>query len=312
MPIEPISYFPPTIRTSKFRTVMPDNRSLDVSSKHVRSTAATADEMWRARSADFLLPSLDRTRTDKDQSSTGNSELYQQEEEKFKHLQESILRQRQKRHRSRRKKQQSSADEMGRMTAALRKATTRCEAIRSHNTRTHLLDLCTNVLSHVSSGVSSPQSMPPGIIISLTDTVRQGLVVLSVTDPQDVVKPQQQQQQQQPRIKTKSRSRSRSRSRTDSSFTNGNGESLLQAHKKLWAKADKKRSERTHQPADLMTEVKNSLKDLSSAPVAINDWAEDILAEDMTAAAQNDNGSAKTQTSAGKSLSFSINLSTQG
>ena len=304
-------FFPPTIRTSsKFRTVMPDNRSLDASSKHVRSTAATADEMWRARSADFLLPSLDRTRTDKDQSSTGNSELYQQEEKKFKQLQESILRQRQKRHRSRRKKQQRSADEMGRMTAALRKATTRCEAIRSHNTRTHLLDLCTNVLSHVSSGVSSPQSMPPGIIISLTDTVRQGLVVLSVIDPQDVVNPQQQQQQQQqqPRIKTKSRSRSRS----DSSFTNDNGETLLQAHKKLWAKADKKRSERTHQPADLMAEVKNSLKDLSSAPVAINDWAEDILTEDMTAAAQNDNGSPKTQTSAGKSLSFSINLSTQG
>ena len=306
-------FFPPTIRTSKFRTVrtvMPDNRS-QVSSKHVRSTAATADEMWRARSADFLLPSLDRTRTDKDQSSTGNSDLYQQEEEKFKQLQESILRQRQKRHRSRRKKQQRSADEIGRMTAALRKATTRCEAIRSHNTRTHLLDLCTNVLSHVSSGVSSPQSMPPGIIISLTDTVRQGLVVLSVIDPHDVVNPQQQQQQQQqqqPRIKTKSRSRSRS----DSSFTNDNGETLLQAHKKLWAKADKKRSERTHQPADLMAEVKNSLKDLSSAPVAINDWAEDILTEDMTAAAQNDNGSPKTQTSAGKSLSFSINLSTQG
>jgi hypothetical protein len=283
--------FPPTLQKSS-STVLPSHVSLKSSASAVRRAARASDQAWRRQMNN--VATFDR----RHQSPSANPKEDKnkirddrKEEAIFQQYQDNIHRQRQQAHRRKRRRKAakhhghtrySDIDDKAKRT--IHKASRRYSTVPTNNSMKHLLDLCASTLERISSTVSSPQSMPSGTVASLCDTMRDAMVSLSEHKCQIAVVPtnlKDDVQQQDERRRSRSQSYASTVPRDGNNDEEDNDDSFFAVHKKRWRKMDKKRAQRKAEPAEVLKQVHGSLKDVIRAPVAINDWAEQLLSEDL-------------------------------
>ena len=286
--------FPAKIKTSSSHKILTSHQSLKSSTSAVRRAARASDNAWQNRHLDLHATNPSHNQLPNN-TTIQNNQQELDDDNMFQKYQQNIHRERQRGHRRQRKRRRRKKESLDdkRICTAIQKATRRCRALPSHSSRTHLLDLCANALNYISTSTtaSSPQSMPLGQISSLCETMKNAVLTLSKHDSPDQISANIAVNSNS-QINTlnnkdsgrKNRSRSQSNTSTDSYDLYENEteeESMYIAHKKRWEKSDKKRSQRKNEPSVVLKQVHSSLNDVIRAPVAINDWAEELLSEDM-------------------------------
>ena len=300
--------FPPRLDRSQSSNPI---QSIQSSKKTIQRAARSKNKDWRSKNKD-LLPSLGlatsksaavlkRHSPNKATATQEDDLLFQQLQRSIDHHRQRAHRKRLKRQRRRHQKQQKhhpssmsaaaaaavedatdSSDATHSMGKTLRRATRRCSTIGSD--RKHLLSLISTCLSHVSNNLT------PGPIVGLVGSI--GSAVLALTEMENVqsqhaktaVAAQMEQQSNPNGSHTNSNKNNQVQSHAlpEIVYTDlDNTDSLYDAYKTRWKKSDDKRSMREKEPDAILKKVHSNLKDAVRAPLAINDWAEELITEEM-------------------------------
>jgi hypothetical protein len=248
-----------------------------------------SDEKWKARNID-LLPSIE-TQSMPSLQANVNEEM--QEDELFQKLQLDIQKQRQRnQHKDRRKRSSKHKkrhqrkekrnddrnttlnvtnnddhDSIYRMEKSLNSASKRVK-VSNHDSRTHLLQLITSALTHVSTNVS------PGPLIGLLDSINSAVIALTENDPLD------------PIIKKKKKKNSKAVNAQEDDSGGGPGEVSTIANRSFpWRSTslvgESNAKRRKENPTQLLTKIHQNLNDVVRNKIQYIDWAEDLLKDNL-------------------------------
>ena len=281
------------------------NKSNKSYNQNIQRAARASDTAWKARNglpSSSSLPALN----------TKHMAIDHQEELQFQELQQRIQRQRRRRKRRRRRKSKQPVSSNNKdhehdkaifdLGKALNKATLRCSTRSTHDSRTHLLD----VLAHAMDGVSA--AMTPGPTMALLEHVNAAINALLEHDPLDkplgsINTPSTStcRTQRKPSHLATTTNRS-SRTRSFSRTSQDEPTSVDDTRTKLRCKLAK---ETLRGAADVLQVVKDSLDNATRIPLHINDWAEDLMTEDlMQAASDNSTTTINTTTDKGGTVTI--------
>ena len=261
-----------------------------LSNKNIQRAARASDSAWKARNhlpSSSSLPALPNTKH--------RAIDHQEEELQFQELQHRIQRQRRRKKRRRRRKSKQPVSSNNKdqehdkaifnLGKALNRATLRCATHSTHDSRTHLLD----VLTHAMDGVSA--AMTPGPTVALLEHVNAAITALLEHDPLDkrmdssINNPSTFRTQNKSSLlatttNRSSRTRSFSRASQDESISVDDTRTKLRRKLAKWSNPETLRG-----AADVLQVVKDSLDNATRFPLHINDWAEDLMTEDLMQAA---------------------------